>query len=110
MPKMPITSIDFGGEKYIVESVDNLIAEDAHTLSGRVHHGQFRIELDKTECLERQTSTLIHECIHYYLRTYGYRDKIKDDCVEGLIDTVALGFITLIKRNPNLVRLLQEQV
>lgn len=108
MPKIPIKQIDFGGEKYAVESVDNL-KDNTRTLSGSIEHGQFRIELDKTECIERQTGTLMHECVHYYLRTHGYRSKIQDDCVEGLIDTIALGVITLIKHNPKLIELIQEQ-
>jgi len=109
MPKMPITQIDFGGEKYTVKSVDNL-SVDGTTLSGHIKHGQHTIELDIQECIGQQTCTLMHECIHYMLMAHGYADRIVPDCKEGLIDTIAIGMITLIKRNPNLIGLIQEQV
>ena len=104
MPKIPIKQIDFGGEKFTVEAVDNL------KLSGEIKYSQYTIELDTTECIERQTLTLIHECVHYYLIAHGYQKHIPKELCEGMIDTIALGVITLIKRNPKLVRLIQEQV
>ena len=109
MPKIPIKQIDFGGEKYAVESVDNLKTDGGRVLSGEVTHGQHTIELDKTLCMKRQTAVLMHECYHYYLTTYGYTQHIPPEMLEGLIDTLAISTITLIKRNPNLIELIQEQ-
>jgi len=113
MTKIPIKQIDFGGEKYDVVHEEKLRDEsDDQRLSGSIRHGQCRITLDSSEHLQRQASTLMHECVHYLITMHDLetKDTINPDRKEMLISTIALGMVTIIKRNPNFIRLLQEQV
>lgn len=102
-----IESIDFGAAIYQVEYIERLI-EGSEKLRGQIRHDRCVVELEESLDPQDQFVTIMHECFHYFLSQYGQGDAIAPNRAEGLINTMAAGMTLVLRKNPQLIRMIQE--
>lgn len=108
MPTPP-KKIDLGAVIYQVEVIPQLVdAYDKKRLMGEIKHSLSRIQLDANAEVQAMATTLMHEIVHYFIMEYGQITAIAPDRMEEIVTAFATGLIQLIRRNPDLIKFIQE--
>lgn len=108
MPTLP-KKINLGAINYHVEVVPRLTdGYDKKRLMGEIKHSLSRIQIDSEAEIQAMATTLMHEIVHYFLMEYGQVSAINPDRVEEVVTAMATGMTLLIRKNPDLIKFLQE--
>lgn len=108
MPELP-DKIDLGAVIYSIEVVPGLTdGDDKKRLMGQIKHSLSRIQLDANAEIQAMATTLMHEIMHYYIVEYGQETTIDPSRMEDIVTALATGITYLIRRNPDLIKFIQE--
>ena len=105
---LKLTSLNFGSAIYKIEYEERLRSTDDQRLSGSISHSQCVITLDPSADAQSIADTIIHESIHFFLAHYGQEGAVNPARLEELVQSVANGVLTVMRLNPQLVKMLQE--
>ena len=93
-------SLRIGPFRYPVAYVPR---DDIADNDGRLHHGESRILIADDMDAQASLHTLLHEVVHEIAIQAG------QNVTEGLVDTIAYGWIQVVRDNPELVDLIRTQ-
>lgn len=108
MAELP-EKIDLGAVTFHIEVVPRLTdSNDKRRLMGQIRHSLSRIQLDTEAEVQAMATTLMHEIMHYYVVEFGQESAVNPERMEDLVTALASGMTLLIRRNPNLIKFIQE--
>ena len=100
----PPKKVNFGSCTFDVEIIDKLLDGDrGKKLDGHIKYLEGKIRIEKEACPQHQISTFIHEVLHRIIMVHGHEQHIKPEELEGLIDSMADGILSLLRLNPDVV-------
>ena len=108
MAELP-EKVDLGAVIYAIEVVPKLVdASDKKRLLGEIKHSLSRIFIDADAEIQAMAGTLLHEIFHYIIVENGQDGAIVPERTEEFITTMATGTLLLIRKNPDLIKFIQE--
>ena len=95
--------MNLGSATYQIEYVDKLLdIGGVNRLAGAIDHNQCSIKVDPGADAQIVLETILHEAIHFFLVQYGQEDAINPPRIEGVVETMANGFLMMMRLNPKL--------
>lgn len=104
MTRLKIDSVDFGVRKFIIEYKERHYDEDGTHYFGTVNYVHGVITLEEDHIYDDMVLTLMHEINHIIETIFGVSEKSTQ---EERVEAYAYGFVTVMKLNPDLAKLLQ---
>lgn len=92
----------------MVKQVDDLHYHDnektKHSLNGQIIYGKAFIEIEKDVDPQLVAPILVHEAVHGILHNAGHDDEDEEQVI-----ALGYGIVSLIRDNPELVKLIQGE-
>jgi hypothetical protein len=107
--KTLLKSLNLGSSQYRIEYVDKLLdVGGVNRLAGAIDHNQCVIRIDPGADPQIVLETILHEAFHFFLVQYGQEDAINPPRIEGVVETMANGFLIMMRLNPDLLTAIEE--
>ena len=101
--------MNLGSATYQIEYVASLLdTSGTNRLAGAINHAQCVIKVDPEADPQAVMETIVHEAFHFFLVQYGQEDAVNPARIEGVVETMANGFLMMMRLNPLFVKAIQE--